>query len=178
MAAVAAGISIRGRRCSRSISAPATSNGSMSMPAADLAAVACPAAFSPPRATCCSRAIPANLVAFDPANGKILWHQRLTSSRQQRSVHVDAGWQAVYHRGRGRHALRLHAGGKVAALNMTRRQVLTAAGAIPALLSRASAASTNPLGKRGLGGGPAGFGQRVRANRHGATAGRFCGLLP
>lgn len=48
---------------------------------------------------------------------------------------------------------------------MTRRQVLAAAGAIPALLSRASAASTNPLGKRGLGGGPAGFGQRVRANR-------------
>ena len=47
---------------------------------------------------------------------------------------------------------------------MTRRQVLQAAGCIPALFAGASAASTNPLGKRGLGGGPAGFGQRIRAN--------------
>ncbi len=47
---------------------------------------------------------------------------------------------------------------------MTRRQVLTTAVSVPALLSRASAASTNPLGKRALGAGPAGFGQRMRAN--------------
>lgn len=48
---------------------------------------------------------------------------------------------------------------------MTRRQVLQAAGCLPALLCGATGASTNPLGKRGLGGGPAGFGQRLRANR-------------
>ena len=48
---------------------------------------------------------------------------------------------------------------------MTRRQVLQAASALPALLAGARGASTNPLGKRALGAGPAGFGQRLRANR-------------
>ena len=47
---------------------------------------------------------------------------------------------------------------------MTRREALAAAGFVPALLSRLQAASTNPFGKRGLGGAPAGFGQRIRAN--------------
>ena len=51
---------------------------------------------------------------------------------------------------------------------MTRRHMLAAAacvpGGIPALLSRLQAATTNSQGKRGLGGAPAGFGQRTRAN--------------
>lgn len=48
---------------------------------------------------------------------------------------------------------------------MTRRQVLQATAFAPALLSRArAAASTNPLGKRGVGAAPAAFGQRLRAN--------------
>src|ERR1051326_8533445 len=49
-------------------------------------------------------------------------------------------------------------------LNMTRRELLKTAACVPALFSGASAASTNPLGKRGLGGAPAGFGLRIRAN--------------
>lgn len=47
---------------------------------------------------------------------------------------------------------------------MTRRDLLAAVGFVPALLSRLNAASTNPFGKRGLGGAPAGFGLRNRAN--------------
>lgn len=47
---------------------------------------------------------------------------------------------------------------------MTRRHMLQVAGCVPALFARGSAASTNPLGKRALGGGPAGFGLRIRAN--------------
>src|SRR5437879_2405869 len=47
---------------------------------------------------------------------------------------------------------------------MTRRQILQATALVPALITRARAASTNPLGKRGIGAGPAGFGQRLRAN--------------
>ena len=35
------------------------------------------------------------LVAFDPANGKLLWHQRADPGGEQRPFHVDAGWQAV-----------------------------------------------------------------------------------
>ena len=53
-----------------------------------------------------------HLVAFDPADGKILWNQRLTSRREQRAVDVDAGRQAIPDRGRGRHAVRVHARGE------------------------------------------------------------------
>ena len=47
---------------------------------------------------------------------------------------------------------------------MTRRKILQAAAFAPVLFPRVQAASTNPLGKRALGAGPAGFGQRLRAN--------------
>src|SRR5690349_8818238 len=47
---------------------------------------------------------------------------------------------------------------------MTRREMIAAAGIFPALASRLNAAGTNPFGKRGLGGAPAGFGLRNRAN--------------
>jgi 3-oxoisoapionate decarboxylase len=47
---------------------------------------------------------------------------------------------------------------------MTRREVLAAAGCVPALLSRLEADTKNPHGKRGLGATPTGFAQRLRAN--------------
>lgn len=48
---------------------------------------------------------------------------------------------------------------------MTRRDMLIAASAAPAFLSRkAAAATTNPYGKRGMGAAPTGFMARMRAN--------------
>jgi len=44
-----------------------------------------------------------NLIAFDPANGKILWHNRSDCGPEQRSHYLYARWQAVPAGRRRRH---------------------------------------------------------------------------
>ncbi len=58
---------------------------------------------------------------------------------------------------------------------MTRREMMAAAGGMAALLPRLGADDSNTRGTRGLGGTPAGFGRRVRANSQAAPPVDFIG---
>ena len=62
-----------------------------------------------------------NLIAFDPAKGRMLWHAGL-HRREQRADYVRAGWPSIFgSRGR-RHAVRVHVAGELTPHFLPRRQ--------------------------------------------------------
>ena len=94
-------------RCSPSTTGPGRRSGGTNGPAAAASPIICPR-----RASCCSPATASNLIAFDAANGKILWHTHVDGGSQRRADHVYAGRQAVP-AGRGRETVCTRSGSTI-----------------------------------------------------------------